>query len=460
MMHARWMRSCLAAIVALALGAAVAAAAAPLGKPDADGSYSLTLDQLPAPVKAAFLEQAGGNPIRGISMEMKDGKPVYDCDVFVGGKKCEVIADASGKLLSTPLAGAKAGAPPAADAQADASAPKFQDAFKVDKAKLSDTGAGTYFILVPGYKLTLQDGKDTLVITVLDETKTVDGVKCRIVEERETKDGKLEEVSRNYFAIDKATGDAYYFGEDVDMYGKDGKITNHEGSWLSGVDGARFGMLVPGKPMVGARYQQEVAPKAAMDRAEVVSITETVKVPAGTFTGCLKTKESSGLESGVEEKLYAPEVGLLKDGGFELAKIEKPKVELPPAAAKAFKDAFPKGEIEKLEAEEENGVMVYDIEFKNGAVEQEMDITADGTILEITLVVDAKAVPAAAMKAIEKAAEGGKITRIENIDIRYETKDGKAIKLAKPVTHFAAEFTKGDKSAEVVVTPDGTPVKE
>ena len=104
--------------------------------------------------------------------------------------------------------------------------------------------------------------------------------------------------------------------------------------------------------------------------------------------------------------------------------------------------------------------MVYDIEFKNGAVEQETDITADGTILEVTLVVEAKAVPPAAMKAIEKAAAGGKIGRIENIDIRYETKDGKAVKLATPVTHFAAEITKGDETSEIVVTPDGAPVKE
>jgi hypothetical protein len=344
--------------------------------------------------------------------------------------------------------------------RADEAAARFQDTFKVDKAKLADTGEGTYFILEPGYKLILEEGKDTLTITVLDETKMVEGVKCRIVEERETKGGKLEEVSRNYFAIDKATGDAYYFGEDVDMYDKDGKVKSHGGSWLSGVGGARFGMLLPGKPKVGARYQQEMAPKVAMDRAEVVSITEKANVPAGEFTNCLKTKESSGLESAVEEKLYAPGVGLLRDGGFRLARIEKPKVELPAAAAKAFKDAFPKGEIHKLDVDEENGVTVYDIEFKNGTAEQETDIAADGTILEVTLVIDAKAVPVAAMKAIEKAAAGAKITRIESIDIRYQTKDGKAIKLVKPMRHFAAEFTKGDKKTEVVVTPDGAPVKE
>lgn len=200
---------------------------------------------------------------------------------------------------------------------------KFQDTFNVDKATLADIGSNAYMILEPGYKLILANGKDTLTITVLSETRNVDGVNTRIIEERETKNGKMEEVSRNYFAIDKATGDIYYFGEDVDMYDANGSVTDHGGSWLSGVNGAKFGLMIPGHPKVGQRYQQEVSPKTAMDRVEVVSITEEVKVPAGTFKNCLKTRESSSLESGIAEKLYAPGVGLLNDGKFKLTKIEK-----------------------------------------------------------------------------------------------------------------------------------------
>lgn len=211
----------------------------------------------------------------------------------------------------------KAGAGSAVDA-------RWRDTFAVDKANLGDAGRNPYFLLEPGYRLILERGKDTLIIAVLDETKVVDGVRTRVVEERETKGGQLAEVSRNYFAIDKATGDVYYFGEDVDEY-KNGKVTGHEGVWLAGVNGARFGLLMPGKPKVGDRYYQELAPKVAMDRAEVVSVTEEVKVPAGTFKNCLRTRESSALESGSEDKLYAPEVGLLKDGGFALSKVEKPK---------------------------------------------------------------------------------------------------------------------------------------
>jgi hypothetical protein len=200
----------------------------------------------------------------------------------------------------------------------------FRNTFSVDKAKLSSTGKGTYFILEPGYTLHMQSGKDTLIITVLEETKVVDGVTTRIVEERETEGGKLVEVSRNYFVVDNATGDVYYFGEDVDMY-KNGKVTGHEGAWLSGVNGAKFGLLVPGAPKPGDRYYQESAAKVAMDRAEVVAINAEIKVPAGAFKNCLHTKESSALESGSEDKYYAPGVGLIKDADFALVKIEKGK---------------------------------------------------------------------------------------------------------------------------------------
>jgi hypothetical protein len=194
--------------------------------------------------------------------------------------------------------------------------------FTVDKVNLVDTGRNTYFILEPGYRVTYQKGQDTLTITVLDQTKVVDGVKTRIVEERETEGGQLAEVSRNYFAIDRTTRDVYYFGEDVDEY-KNGKVTGHEGSWLSGANGATFGLMMPAAPRVGDRYYQEIAPTVAMDRAEIVSLTEEIRVPGGTFKTCLHTRESSAVEGGTEDKWYAPDVGLLKDADFVLVKIEK-----------------------------------------------------------------------------------------------------------------------------------------
>lgn len=70
-----------------------------------------------------------------------------------------------------------------------------------------------------------------MVITVLNETKIVNGTVTRVVEERETENGELVEVSRNYFAVSNPSNDICYFGEDVDDYER-GKIIRHEGACL------------------------------------------------------------------------------------------------------------------------------------------------------------------------------------------------------------------------------------
>ena len=200
----------------------------------------------------------------------------------------------------------------------------WTDRFGVEKGELASTGRNPYFVLEPGYRLTLQQGDERLVISVLDETKVVDGVETRVVEERETKKGAVIEVSRNYYALSKRTNSVYYFGEDTDIY-KDGKVVKHEGSWLAGVNGARFGLMMPGTPLVGGRYYEEIAPGVAMDRAQVVSVTGSMTVPAGSFTNVLRVEETTPLERGEREyKLYAPGVGLLQDESLKLVEYGKP----------------------------------------------------------------------------------------------------------------------------------------
>lgn len=198
----------------------------------------------------------------------------------------------------------------------------FTDQFPEEKGELVSIGRNPYFILEPGYTLTLENPKDKelLVITVLDQTKMVDGVETRIVEERETVDGRPKEISRNFFAIGKNTKNVYYFGEEVDDY-KDGKIVGHPGAWISGEKGARYGLMMPGTPLVGARHYQEIAPGVAMDRAEILSLGETFETPAGSFKNVLKVEETTPLEADKANKLYAPGVGLLKDGGLKLVKV-------------------------------------------------------------------------------------------------------------------------------------------
>jgi hypothetical protein len=195
----------------------------------------------------------------------------------------------------------------------------WQDKFDLSSCNLLTTGKNEYFILEPGFQLVLEGGDTKLQITVLDETKVIDGVSTRVVEEREWKSGQLYEVSKNYFAMCEQTKDVFYFGEDVDFY-EGGKVIKHDGSWHAGVKGNRAGLIMPGTPQLRMKYYQEVAPGVAMDRAEIVSLSETCKTPAGAFSRCMKVKEGSALEPVTEYKYYAPGIGLVRDEDLRLIK--------------------------------------------------------------------------------------------------------------------------------------------
>ncbi|MFZ2652668.1 MAG: hypothetical protein WA210_21410 [Burkholderiaceae bacterium] len=190
----------------------------------------------------------------------------------------------------------------------------------LSNCKLQTTGKNPYFVLEPGHQLVLEGGGTKLEIIVLDRTKIVGGVETRVVEEREWKNGQLYEVATNYFAFCAETQDVFYFGEDVDFY-ENGKVVKHDGTWHAGVNGNKAGLMMPGSPKLKMRYFQEVAPGVAMDRAEIQSLTETCKTPAGSFTGCMKVKEGSAIEILVTEyKYHAPGIGLVSDGDLQLVK--------------------------------------------------------------------------------------------------------------------------------------------
>jgi len=212
-------------------------------------------------------------------------------------------------LLTAALAAA-CGASAEEDPFAD---PSWRHEFGISTCSLSATGRNEYLVLEPGFQLVLEGGSGRLVITALDQTREVAGFTTRVVEEREWKDGELIEVSRNFFAICPTTKDVFYFGEEVDDV-KDGQVVGHVGAWLAGRNGARAGLIMPGSPRVGMKYYQEIAPDVALDRAEILSLDETLKTPAGVFSNGLKTQEGTALNTNEKEfKTYAPGIGLIQE---------------------------------------------------------------------------------------------------------------------------------------------------
>ena len=70
--------------------------------------------------------------------------------------------------------------------------------FSPDPKNLGVAGSNPYFILTPGYQLHFSEGAVRDTQTVLAETMRIDGVECRVVEDREEKNGTPVEITKDY----------------------------------------------------------------------------------------------------------------------------------------------------------------------------------------------------------------------------------------------------------------------
>jgi hypothetical protein len=198
----------------------------------------------------------------------------------------------------------------------------FQHPLKIDNK---------YFSFKPGaimiYNGTDEEGKpDRDVITVTNDTKEIQGIPTRAVNDTEWVNGKLVETTNDWYAQDDK-GNVWYMGEDTTDFTN--KKNAHEGSWQAGVKGGRGGIIMMAEPKVGVTYDQEVAKGVAEDKATVLSLNNNVSVPYGSFSNVLKTKEFSPLEPDVSEnKYYVANVGDIKEKtkgskeGIELVQIK------------------------------------------------------------------------------------------------------------------------------------------
>ena len=202
-----------------------------------------------------------------------------------------------------------------------------------DPARFTTVVDNPWYPLAPGmrwvYEGMAEEGRERIVVEVTTRTRRVMGVETLVVRDTATVDGKLTEETYDWYAQDDE-GNVWYFGEDTKEI-EDGEVST-AGSWEGGVGDARPGIVMKARPEVGDRYRQEYDPGNAEDMAEVLSLTERVVVPFGSFDEVIRTKDFTPLEPDVvEEKLYARGVGLVVaaevEGGserVELVEMTKP----------------------------------------------------------------------------------------------------------------------------------------
>jgi hypothetical protein len=210
--------------------------------------------------------------------------------------------------------------------------PEYTRDFDRERCTFVPFSNNPWWPLWPGYSVVLEGEEEDegevleleVIVSVLTDTELVDGVLTRVVEERELENDELVEVSRNFFAECRETGAVWYFGEDVDDY-EDGEIVGHGGAWRAGENGATAGVFMPGTPLVGARFHQEVAPGVAEDRAEILDRGVEITVPFGTFGDALHVLDTNALEPDAEgdPKYYVPGVGIVKDEVLELVEVNE-----------------------------------------------------------------------------------------------------------------------------------------
>ena len=171
------------------------------------------------------------------------------------------------------------------------------------------------------YEVDTEDGKEEIVVEVLDETKDVMGIECTVVRDTVTIDGELIEDTWDWYAQD-IHGNVWYMGEYSEEW-EDGELLGTAGSWEGGVDGAYPGIIMFADPIPGITYRQEYYKGEAEDMGIVISLGESRTVPCGTYDSLLKTKDFSPLEPDVfAYKYYAPGIGVvLEEEDGELVEL-------------------------------------------------------------------------------------------------------------------------------------------
>jgi hypothetical protein len=197
----------------------------------------------------------------------------------------------------------------------DANCDKLGDAAYdpvIDPANFVATIDNPFFPLTPGtnfiYESQTDEGLEHVEFFVTHTTKVILGVTCVEVHDSVRVNGELKEDTRDWFAQDK-DGNVWYFGENTAEF-EGGLPTTLAGTFTAGVNGDKPGIIMKAHPAIGDFYRQESSLGNAEDFAEVLSLTESATVPAGSFNSCLKTQETTPLETDLlEHKFYAVGVG-------------------------------------------------------------------------------------------------------------------------------------------------------
>jgi hypothetical protein len=179
------------------------------------------------------------------------------------------------------------------------------------------------FPLVPGTQFVyrgkvIEEGASkphSVVFTVTDLVKVVDGVTTVVAWDRDFLDARLQEQELAFFAQDDS-GNVWNFGEYPEEY-ENGKFAGAPSTWIKGARGTYGGIHMLARPRAGARYSEGLVPAIDFDDVSRVARTgQRTCARSRCFGHVLVIDETSPNDpaSGHQIKYYAPATGLIRVG--------------------------------------------------------------------------------------------------------------------------------------------------
>ncbi|MCU7817197.1 MAG: hypothetical protein KZQ81_18900 [Candidatus Thiodiazotropha sp. (ex Rostrolucina anterorostrata)] len=198
----------------------------------------------------------------------------------------------------------------------------------VDPDDVDHSTANPYVSVVAGHTYVLragEEGEETVVVHVTEESREIQGVLCRVVAdavviaEEDEEDGAIEylavEIIDDWFAQD-TDGNVYYCGEIARNF-EDGILVDLDGSFESGREFAKAGVLMMAMPTVGLAHRTGFSLGEAediiqyLDLASIPSV-ENENFPCADVGGCLMTFDFAPLDpESTENKYSIPGIGFV-----------------------------------------------------------------------------------------------------------------------------------------------------
>lgn len=189
---------------------------------------------------------------------------------------------------------------------------------KLDPTSFGDpaTGANPYLPLKPGTQWVREGATSVgsrrvphqVTTTVTDVYREIDGVRTVAVLDHEIDSGQVSQESLDYLAEDKH-GNLWYLGGYTEEF-EGGRFVSALDAWLSGVKGAKAGLLVQAHPKAGSPPYAVAQPDAEQgDIGEVIKVGARRCVPFKCFNDVLIVREGKASAPDNEFKYYARDVG-------------------------------------------------------------------------------------------------------------------------------------------------------